>query len=127
MKTRFYVYSIMSLLVGFAIGANADSLAPEPVSTISPNSVNAPTDVYVVAGYRKVQIYWTASTSKVLYYRVEASSDGGKKWYAGPITRGTSYTLQPPAKNKLITYRVVAVGRAELSLPSNYATVMITK
>lgn len=127
MKTRFYLYSIMSLLVGIGIGANADTLAPEPVASVSPNFVNAPTDVYAVIGYRKVYIYWTASTSKVLYYRVEASTDGGKKWYAGPITKGTSYTLQPPAKKKLTTYRVVAVGRAELSLPSNYATVFITK
>ena len=127
MKSRFYIYSIMSLLVGIALGANADTLAPEPVQTVSPNFVNAPTEVYAVAGYRKVIVYWTASTSKVLYYRVEASSDGGNKWRAGPITRANYYVLQPPVKNKLIMYRVVAVGRAELSLPSNTATITITK
>lgn len=126
MKTKFYIYSIMAILTALSLVSHADTLAPDPMP-VSSTHVEAPTDVYAVVGYRKVVVYWTASTSKVLYYRVEASTDGGKKWYAGPITKGTYYILQPPAKKKLTTYRVVAVGKAELSLPSNYATVFITK
>lgn len=115
----------MLVLLGFSIGAGATTITvPTPPAGVS-TYVDTPTGVVASLGYKKVIVSWNAVTTPIRYYRVEASSDGGKKWYAGPVTRATTISLNLPSKNILITYRVVAVGYKSLSLPSELASITV--
>lgn len=126
MKTKFYLYSITALIIGFSIGANAANVptASTPTSTVS-RQVDAPTNVKATLVYKRVVISWNAVSAPIRYYRVEATWGDKTKWYAGPVTRNTSVALNLPTKNLLITYHVVAVGYYELSPASDVATIIV--
>lgn len=125
MRARFFIYSAMLVFLGYSIGADA-AVAPSPTpSVVVSTQVDAPTGVKVVAGHRKVVVSWNPVVAPVRYYRIEASTNGGTKWYAGPVTRGTTLSLSQPSKNVLTMYRVVAVGFKELSLPSDLVSITI--
>lgn len=126
MRARFFIYSMMLVFVGYSVAiANASVSPPTSTSVTSSTFVDAPTDVKVVAGHRKVIISWEPVIAPVRYYRIEASTNGGTKWYAGPVTRATTLSLSQPTKKVLTMYRVVAVGFKELSLPSDLVSITI--
>jgi len=117
---------MMLVFVGYSVAiANASVSPPTSTSVTSSSYVDTPTGVKVVAGHRKVVISWDPVIAPVRYYRIEASTDGGTKWYAGPITKATTISLSQPSKKVLTMYRVVAVGFQELSLPSDLVSITI--
>lgn len=120
MKARFFIYSMMLVFIGYGVAsANASVTPPIAPITSSSSFVDRPLDVKIVQGYKKVVISWAQVAAPVRYYRIEASTNGGAKWYAGPVTRSTTISLSQPTKNVLTMYQVVAVGFKELSLPSD--------
>jgi hypothetical protein len=126
MKSRFYIYSAMLVLLGFGIGANASTTiyVPTPPPGIS-NLVDTPTGVKVSIGYKKIIVSWDPVSTPIRYYRVESTWEGASKWYGGPVTTKTSISLNLPTKNILVTYHVVAVGYKGLSLPSESASIIV--
>jgi hypothetical protein len=117
---------MMLVFIGYGVAsANASNTPPVAPVVVSSSYVDVPLNVKVLAGYRKVIISWDPVKAPVRYYRIEASTNGGTKWYAGPVTRSTTISLSQPSKNVLTTYHVVAVGYKELSLPSDPVSIKI--
>ena len=125
MKSRFYIYSVMLLLLGFSIGANATTITVPTPPPGTPSYIDTPTGVSAVISYKKVLISWNAVSAPVRYYRVESTWEGATKWYGGPTTRNTFINLTFPSKNIIVTYHVVAVGYRGLSLPSEPVSIVI--